>query len=213
MADQYGDDGDAHCRVRPLDGAEATSLGEVLDRLAHAHQEAAQVSVGALLEAAGRRSFGALLLVPGLLVLSPLSGIPGVPTMSGLMVLLITVQLLFGRTQFWLPDWLLRRRIRYAHLARALKFLRPVARFADRLLRPRWGWLAHHRGVYVVALVCAFIGVIMPPMELVPFLSTLAGAALSLFGMALIGRDGLAAFLGLGFCLACMAVFARTILL
>lgn len=214
MPDPPGGGDDARTPDRPEQPGrdEVSSLGDMLDRLAHANQEGAQVSVDALIEAAGRRSFGALLLVPGLLVLSPLSGIPGVPTLCGIMVLLITGQLLLGRTRFWLPAWLLRRHISYKHLARALKYLRPVARFTDKLLRERWTWLADHRGVYLVALVCALIGVIMPPMELLPFISTVAGAALSLFGIALIGRDGLVACFALGFCLACAALFARTVL-
>jgi hypothetical protein len=53
-----------------------------------------------MLKTVGQRSFGSLLLLPGLMALSPLSGLPGMPTLFGVMVLLITGQLLIGRNEF-----------------------------------------------------------------------------------------------------------------
>lgn len=37
---------------------------------------------------------------------------------------------------------------------------------------------------------------VMPPMEFIPFSASLAGAALSLFGLSLMARDGLLALRG-----------------
>src|SRR5690606_15941015 len=83
-------------RTRPCmsDGEQPSSLVEVLDRLEEAAREQSDIALGAILEAVGRRSFGPLLLVAGLIALSPLSGIPGMPTTVGVLVLIIAVQLL-----------------------------------------------------------------------------------------------------------------------
>ncbi|MEE4382194.1 MAG: exopolysaccharide biosynthesis protein, partial [Pseudomonadales bacterium] len=82
------------------------SLGELLDQLrAAVEADGAEVSVGELMEAVGRRSFAPVLLLVGLLLVSPLSGIPSFPTLMALLVCLVSVQMLLGRRHFWLPRW------------------------------------------------------------------------------------------------------------
>ncbi len=52
-----------------------------------------------IVEAVGERSFGSILLLAGIITLTPLIGdIPGVPSIMGLIVFLIAIQLLIGRT-------------------------------------------------------------------------------------------------------------------
>jgi len=182
---------------------EATTLTEMLDRLEFAERDNDQVKVDAMLDIIGRRSFGPLLLLPGLLVLSPLSGVPGVPSLAGLMVLLLSVQLLIGRQHFWMPQWLLNRCVPHHRLQQAMRFMRPVARWIDRLLRQRLTFLVESYAVYFVAAMCSLVALTMPPLELLPFAATSAGVAITAFGLALIGRDGLMALVALGFCLGC----------
>src|SRR5919106_4048261 len=89
---------------------ELTSLEQLLDCIGKANTSRGQVSLGAILESVGSRSFGPLLLVAGLIILAPfIGGIPGVPTTMATLVLLSAGQLLFRREQFWLPRWLLKR--------------------------------------------------------------------------------------------------------
>ncbi|HEX3034413.1 MAG TPA: exopolysaccharide biosynthesis protein [Thermodesulfobacteriota bacterium] len=65
-----------------------------------------------ILKLVGRRSFGPLLLVAGLVTLLPIiCDIPGVPTIMGIFVLLIAGQLLFRREHLWLPCWMLNRSV------------------------------------------------------------------------------------------------------
>lgn len=191
---------------RQLGPLEVRSLADVLDRLHLAPKEGDIVRLGAMLEVAGKRSFGPLLLVPGLLVLSPLSGVPGVPSLSGLMVMLIAGQLLLGRTHFWLPAWLLNRGISHAAFERALRMMRPLARVVDRLLRPRLDVLVDSRGAYLAAIVCFGVAVTMPPLEMLPFAATAAGIAITSFALALIGRDGFMMLIALAFCATCLTV-------
>lgn len=187
------------------------SLGDVLDRLELAQKDGEVVRIEALLEAMGRRSFGPMLLVPGLLVLSPISGIPGVPTLSGAIVFLIAVQLLFGRKYFWLPGWILNRGISYSLFKRSLAVMRPIARVVDKVLRQRLVWIAESAGVHVVAAACVLVAVTMPPLELVPFAATAAGVAITAFGLALIGRDGVLGIIALFFCATCFMLVGKAI--
>jgi hypothetical protein len=176
-------------RRRPV-----SNLEELLDRVSEAARGHDRVSIGGILQIVGRRSFGPLLLFGGLIALSPIIGdTPGVPTMVGLFVLIITVQLLFGREYLWLPRWLLKRSIARESLCKALAWLRKPARFVDRLIRPRLTALTHTIGMYMIAAVSFAIAAAMPVMEIIPFVANGAGAALTAFGLALVAHDGLLA--------------------
>ena len=176
------------------------NLEQLLDRICEAPDEKDRVTLGAILDAVGRRSFGPLLLVAGLVTLAPIVGdIPGVPTIMAVLVFLIAAQMLFRRDHFWLPRWLLDRSVPRDKLRKAVHWLNPPARFIDRFIRPRLTTFMHRIGAYVVAIVCVMISVAMPPMEVVPFSANIAGAALTAFGLSLIAQDGLLTLLALAF--------------
>lgn len=174
------------------------TLAELLDRLHDAAGDHEQSDLAGLFESVGTRSFGPLLLVTGLIAVSPLSGIPGLPSLIGLIVALVAVQLLLGRRHFWLPAWVMRRRLPSDKLRAAARRIRRPAGWVDRLLRPRLVVLTDGAARHVIAALCLLIAVAMPPLELVPFSATIAGAALTAFGLALITHDGLLALLAIG---------------
>lgn len=177
---------------------DVSSLEELLDRMAEADPDGGDVTLDDLLDSVGRRSFGPLVLLAGLVTLAPIIGdIPGVPTIMGIFVVLTAGQLLFHRDHFWLPDWMLKRSVDSDKLDKALHWLRKPARFVDRWLRPRLTMFIRTAGVHVIAAACVLIGAAMPVMELVPFSANGAGAALTAFGLAIIFRDGLLAVIAL----------------
>jgi len=155
------------------------NLERLLERLEQAGEPGEPVSIECMLQATDERSFGALLLVPGLLVLSPLSGIPGLPSVFAVMVSLIAVQLLFGRERFWLPRWLLKRSASRSKYDKAIGFLQHISGYIDRLLRRR-----------LTSVLCLAIAATMPPLELIPFGNSIAGAGLSVLGLGMMARDG-----------------------
>ena len=174
---------------------EITNLEQMLDRIGESADSKGRVSLGTIVESVGDRSFGPLLLLVGVIMTSPLSGMPGVPTIMGVLVLLIAGQLLFRRDHFWLPGFVLRRSLEQRRVLTAIDWLRPSAGFVHP--RPGAGLPSFIRGgsTYLISLVCAVIAAVMPMMELVPFSAHVAGLALTAFGLALISRDGLLALL------------------
>lgn len=165
-------------------------LRSLLDCLTQAGEPGQDVTLSTMLEATGQRSFGALLLVPGLLVLSPLSGIPGLPTFFAAMVALIAFQLLIGRDHLWLPQWLLRRSAPRSKYDRAMGFLKRPAKWVDRIIRHRLTLLTTGPAVRLNAVLGLLIAATMPPLELIPFGNSLAGGALSLLGLGMMAKDG-----------------------
>ena len=100
--------------------------------------DTSEVSLGDVLSSIGRRSFGPVLLLTGLVTLAPIIGdVPSVPTMMGLIVLLTAAQLATHAEHFWLPRWLLNRSVSSEKMRKAVTAIRKPSRFIDRLLKPR----------------------------------------------------------------------------
>jgi hypothetical protein len=186
---------------------ESMNLEQLLDKIDEAVQENEQVSWQTVLEVLGHTSFGPLLFIAGLLTLAPVVGdIPGVPTIIGITVLLIAVQLLIGRTHLWLPHWLLEKSVASKKMAKALSWSRSPARFVDYLLRPRLSIFVKDAALYIIASLCIIVALMMPAMEVVPFSANAAGLVFTTFGLSLITRDGLMSLLGLIFTIFTIAV-------
>ena len=172
------------------------NLSQMLEKLEENTTHKHAVSVQNMLEAIGRRSFGPILLLAGLIPASPLSGIPGLPSTAGIMAFIVIIQLLIGREYFWLPQWLLNREIARPQFDKVICWLKVPARWLDRFIYPRWGALTHGPAVYGVAILCACIAMMMFPLEFIPFANTISGTALALFGLALTVHDGLLVVIG-----------------
>ncbi len=187
------------------------TLEQLIDTLATVRSDGTDTNIGAILEAVGTRSFGPLLILAGIIVMSPLSGVPGVPTTVGVFVALISLQLLCGRRHFWLPQWIKRRCVPRSRYETALRGVRRPARFVDRFLRPRIVMLTNGLGQLVIAAVCLLIAASMALMEFVPFSASIVGVIFTAFGLSLVAHDGL---LGVAALLAtvCIVVLVRLLL-
>jgi hypothetical protein len=170
-------------------------MGEIVDRLA-AMADEESVTLRDLIDTFGPRSFIPALMVPALLIVSPLSGIPVLPTILGLTIALIALQMAFLRRYLWLPRVLTSREISGPALGRAARWLSPVAGWLDRRTRDRLRWLTVLPGSTVPKVLCILCGLAMPFLELLPFSSSILGSAVLLFSMGLLARDGLYVIFG-----------------
>ncbi|WP_209426616.1 exopolysaccharide biosynthesis protein [Pararhodobacter sp. SW119] len=167
-----------------------------IGELAQERAEDGEVTLAALVERLGRDSFFALLLFPALILVSPLSALPGMTSLMGIFIALVAVQILAGRRTLWLPRWMGDRRIAAKRLAAASAYLSgPVAR-ADRWFRPRLRALAEGPLATLPLGMVLVIALCMPLMEFVPMSGSLAGLAISFLAAGLLMRDGLLLTLG-----------------
>lgn len=150
-----------------------------------------KVSVREVYCAIGERSFGPLLLVAGLLGMTPVSAIPGAPTALALVTLLIAAQLLFGRRTLWLPRRLLNLSVPSSKLKSTVKIARRPARVVDRVVKPRLAFLTGGVADRIVAAACVLVALAVPPLELLPFVAFVPAMAIAAFGLGLVARDGL----------------------
>lgn len=173
-----------------------STLHQVMERVQSAG-EGDEVSVQDMLDAVGARSFGSVLLVPAMIILSPVSGIPTVPTIGATIICLIALQLLCGRRSIWLPRWLLKLNLRRTTLDRVARFISPLARGVDKLLKPRLSFFVRRPFTQVIALLCILSAATMPVLEPLPFMASTAAAVICVYALALVARDGLLALIAL----------------
>jgi len=172
------------------ESAEPHSLEQVVDRIDDAGGGGDRVAMRDVLEEFGQRSFGPLMLVPALVVVSPVGGIPGLPTVAAVLIALVAVQLLVGRDSIWLPAVLLRRTTKRDRLETVVGFAKEVAARVDAVIAPRLTVLVQSPFDRIIAILILALCSVMPPLEAVPFGNAATGAAISAFALALIARDG-----------------------
>jgi hypothetical protein len=182
-------------------------LTGLLDQIRRAGGDPETVTVADIRERLGQRSFGPLLLFAGLVLSTPLAGIPGLPTTLAIVIMLTSGQMLLGLQGLWLPELVLRRSIARRHLERFDRIVRYVASYVDRLIRPRLIWLTARPFSRLIAALCFLLGLIMLPLEYVPLTSSIPAFPVAAFGLALTTRDGLFVILGLALILAGLGFF------
>jgi hypothetical protein len=137
------------------------------------------VSLGELLKRAGVEAIG-----PAILVLAILSMIPYASILTGIGLMLIGLGMVFGSRVLWLPNWLLRFRMRGRHVHASVGSLERFLRW----LGPRrsgsgTAWAVNGRFVGALVLWTAFV--LTLPMPL-PFNNILPAVGLILLGLAVV---------------------------
>jgi len=173
-----------------------TSLSAVIGQVLLIAQSE-RVSLRKVMEQVGDASFAPVLLLPAVAVATPLSGVPFFSSLMGIVICLISLQMLLRRRQIWLPDWVLRRRLQGDVVCKAFQAIYPAARWIDARTGKRLHILSHRPFVYIPQLICLLSGAIMPLLEFVPFSSSIMGAGVALLAVGMLARDGLVILLGL----------------
>lgn len=181
------------CRIDPVKSLEMeamTKATEILSALNDAAEGRSEVTLGHVNDQIGHRGTGALLAIPAALEITPIGGIPLVPSTLAFIVAIFAVQIAFGREDMWLPGFLERRNISAVKLTNAVDKLRPAAEWSDRHLGKHLHLLTDEPAPRIVAVAILVLCALVPPLELVPFASSIPMGVIVLFGLALVTRDG-----------------------
>ncbi len=155
-------------------------------------------TLGTLINAAGHRTYGPMLLIPALIALAPTGAIPGIPSACGAILVLVSLQMIAGREQPWIPRRLLNIRLKRSLVEKAVEKGRPPARWLSRQVHERWPVMISRPALIGAGLVIAALAGLMVPLELVPFAVALPAFAVVILALGLSTRDGLVITLGLG---------------
>lgn len=173
-----------------------TVLSSMRAQAQRAHADGG-VSIGELLDAAGRRSYGPLLLVIGLFAISPATLIPGMTWLAAAVTFLIAGQMVLGLKKPWLPKGLRDRRVPADKVVSGVGKTIPWAQRIDKFLKPRLEFLAKPPFANLVALACIAAALITIPLSFIPLAPALPSLAIVIFGLGMTARDGVLLAIGL----------------
>lgn len=166
-------------------------LSQVLRDLAQ-EPGAERISIGDLLAALGDRAVAALLFVFAVPNIVPTP--PGASTVLGAPLLILALQLTFGRRP-WLPAVVRRQSMSRDDYQKLAARITPWLERAERLLRPRLSVLALPPMEYVVGLVCLLLAIVL--VLPIPLGNIPPAIAISLMALGILERDGLWVLAGL----------------
>ena len=184
------------------------SVCDILDRLRTTADKHDRVSVGDVLDAIGDRSYGPAILIPALIEVTPIGGIPGVPTFLALIIALCALQMLFDKDHLWLPGFIQKRAVSGAKLHKAADKLDGIAHRLDKWFHGRLPRFVKQPWPRIAAVAIIILCCTVPPLEFVPFASTAPMLAIASIGLALLVRDGLLMLVALGLSILSLAVGA-----
>ena len=185
--------------AQDVDDSGLQSMAEVVEDIRNAAKGDDKTTLGEVLRALEHASFVPVLLAPALIVVTPLSGIPFFSSFCGLVIALVAGQMFFGRSSLWIPRFLDQRTIPSKRLRDATDSLRKPARWIDKRTKARLQFLVSPPFDRITHFLCMLCGLVMPMLELVPFSSSILGAAVTMMALTLLLRDGLFALIGFGF--------------
>lgn len=178
-------------------------LEDIIDEII-ASAENGRVTLGALLQVWGDRSYGPLFIALGFFAGTPLSIFPGMSAAAGVVIAIVALQMIFGLAHIWLPNAVLRQSVALKSLTEARDKSMRQLQIIDRLITRRWAWATTGPMRRAAAITVLLLSLIMIPFDAVPFIVAAPSWGVVLFGLAITARDGLimlvamAAALGVG---------------
>jgi hypothetical protein len=173
----------------------ATNLTAVVSRIekhiandGHGPEDA--ILLGDILDIIGRQAYGPLLLIIGIMSVSPLAMLPGSTWAFAVLTLLVATQMALHKKRPWLPESALKFSFPEDRVAGALQKVKPWTKAVDKVVKPRLEFLAHEPWLLVVALLAITAAIITFPLSLIPFAPLIPGIAVILVGLGVTARDG-----------------------
>lgn len=152
-----------------------------------------RIALGDLVSSLRDRSFAPLMVlfaVPNVFLY-----LPGSSVITGLPLMIISLQLIAGRPSVWLPRAVSDRSLDRASFARIVRYSLPWVARTERLARPRF-WPGAAAGVdQLIGMACLIMALLL--FLPIPFANGLPALAIIALGLALSERDGIWLLVGL----------------
>ena len=132
------------------------------------------------------RAWGGLLFIFAAINVLPLP--PGTSVFFAIPLMIVSAQMVLGRASPWFPARIDRRGVKTSELQRLIAKIQGVEARIERVLKPRLGSLTGPTATRLIGIVCFLLALLaaIP----IPLFHMAPAAAILLFGLALIYRDG-----------------------
>lgn len=156
--------------------------------------ESERISIGDIIAMLDARGFGLATLLFALPSCVPMP--PGVPTVVGVALLIISLQMVMGLKDLWLPRALTRRSFSRPALVGGLNRIRPRIEAIEKVAKPRLLWMTGPIATRLVGLVILILALVLI-LPLPPGGNFPPAFAAAVLGLGLAERDGWIVGLGL----------------
>jgi hypothetical protein len=132
------------------------------------------------------RAWGGLLFIFAAINVLPLP--PGTSAFFAIPMLIVSAQMVFGRRSPWFPARIDRRGVKKSEMERLIGKMEWLERRVEKVFKPRLAGLTGPTATRVIGAVCFLLALVagIP----IPLFHIAPAAAIVLFGLALIYRDG-----------------------
>ena len=132
------------------------------------------------------RAWGGLLFIFAAINVLPLP--PGTSVFFAIPLMIVSAQMVLGRASPWFPARIDRRGVKKSELQRLIAKIQGFEARIERVLKPRLGRLTGPTATRLIGIVCFLLALLaaIP----IPLFHMAPAAAILLFGLALIYRDG-----------------------
>jgi hypothetical protein len=182
--------------VPPSEGADR--LSAILTAIAKG-QDRERISIADLLHALEHRAIGALMFIFAVPNAIPVP--PGVSAILGAPLIFLSFQLMIGRRP-WLPKLITDRSLSRVDFEKVVDLTAPWLAKAERLMRPRFQFLAKPPAEYLVGAICLLLSIIL--FLPIPLGNMLPAFTICVLALGVLERDGL--WIGIGIACAVAAV-------
>lgn len=162
--------------------------------LAAVRGESERVTVAEILDALDNRAFGLATLLFAIPSVIPMP--PGVPTVVGIALLIVSLQMVMGRQELWLPKFLSKQGFSRKSLVSGFEKIKPQLEFIEKFAKPRLLILTGKIATILIGVVILVMAVILI-LPLPPGGNFPPALACAVLGMALVERDGIIVIIGL----------------
>lgn len=156
--------------------------------------ESERVTIAEILDALDNRAFGLATLLFAIPSVIPMP--PGVPTVVGIALLIVSLQMVMGRQELWLPKILSKQGFSRKSLVSGFEKIKPQLEFIEKFARPRLLILTGKVATVLIGIVILVMAIILI-LPLPPGGNFPPALACAVLGMALVERDGIIVLIGL----------------
>jgi hypothetical protein len=156
-------------------------LAQIIDQT-----EAERLSFTELAAQLQSRAWGGLLFIFAAINVLPLP--PGTSVFFAIPLIIVSAQMVLGRSSPWFPARIDRRGVRKTELERLISKIQGGEERIERVLKPRLARLTGPTATRFIGIACLFLALLAAVP--IPLFHMAPAAAILLFGLALIYRDG-----------------------
>ncbi len=146
------------------------------------------ISMREVLHLLGERVFGLAILVFSLPNSLPIPSPPGFSAITGIPIILLSLQMIMGRKTFWLPERIANYQFSRAKFVHFLVKALPLIRKFERLMHPRLLFMQSRGAECVIGGAFLLLAIVLSLP--IPFGNFLPGLAMSVIALGMLERDG-----------------------